>query len=229
MSRPCALVVDDEPQMIDIVSFALETQGFETVPARDAEVAWQLFSARRLELLVLDVMLPHSSGLTLCRKVRAVSDVPIIMLTARGETQDRLNGLEAGADDYVSKPFHPRELALRAEALVRRNRPATERTLVNGPLVIHSGEASINGQLLLLSDIELRLLGTLVRNAGTTVSFKNLLMTGWQQVEGPGGREMLKTAVYRLRKRLQRHGMDPTLRSVRGEGYMFINHTSADD
>lgn len=220
-SAPTALIVDDEPQMVDIVSFALETQGFATLTARDAESAWQLFTTRRLDLLVLDIMLPQSSGLTLCRRIRESSDVPIILLTARGEVQDRVIGLESGADDYVSKPFHPRELALRAEALVRRSRPTAPSILACGDLLIENGHASIAGKLLPLSDIELRLLKTLAATPGTTVPFKNLLMAGWQLAEGPGGREMLKTAIYRLRIRLAAYGMPRALKSVRGEGYQL--------
>lgn len=226
MSTPnlTALVVDDEPQMLDIVSFALETQGFTTITARDAESAWHLFSNHRTELLVLDIMLPHSSGLTLCRRVREISNVPIILLTARGEVQDRLTGLEAGADDYITKPFHPRELALRAESLVRRSRPATPQLLRHGPLVVENGQASINGRIFPLSDIELRLLTVLMTNPGTTVTFKQLLMAGWQQVEGPGGREMLKTSIYRLRIRLAAEGIPKAFTSVRGEGYLLVPH-----
>lgn len=218
-SELVALVVDDEPQMLDIVSFALETQGFRTRTARSAEAGWRDFTTQRFDLLVLDIMLPNSSGLSLCRRVRQTSDVPIILLTARGETKDRVTGLEAGADDYVTKPFHPRELALRAEGLVRRSRPTRAEVLTLGPLRLESGSASIRGRILVLSEIETRLLTVLLRRQGTTVPFADLLMTGWQVLEGPGSREMLKTAIYRLRKRLASEGMPKALTSVRGEGY----------
>jgi DNA-binding response OmpR family regulator len=218
-----ALVVDDEPQMLDIVCFALETQGFTTLMARDAENAWNLFNERPLDLLVLDLMLPHTSGTTLCRRIREVSEVPIIMLTARGESADRVLGLESGADDYVTKPFHPRELALRAEAIVRRTQPrAAAVVLHDGPLRVEPERASIQGHYLHLSATELSLLRKLLQNSGRTVSFEELLLAGWRQPEGPGGREMLKTALYRLRQRLAAEGYPRSIKAVRGAGYRLL-------
>lgn len=221
-----ALVVDDEPQMLDIVSFALETQGFTTLTAKDAESAWALFNERSLDLLVLDVMLPRASGTTLCRRIREVSEVPIIMLTARGESADRVAGLESGADDYVTKPFHPRELALRAEAIVRRTQPrSAAAVLQHGPLRVEPDRASVDGRYLNLSPTELRLLTKLLQNRGRTVSFEDLLLAGWRQHEGPGGREMLKTALYRLRQRLAAEGYPRTIKAVRGSGYRMLPST----
>lgn len=221
-----ALVVDDEPQMLDIVSFALETQGFTTLTAKDAESAWALFNERSLDLLVLDVMLPRASGTTLCRRIREVSEVPIIMLTARGESADRVAGLESGADDYVTKPFHPRELALRAEAIVRRTQPrSAAAVLQHGPLRVEPDRASVDGRYLNLSPTELRLLTKLLQNRGRTVSFEDLLLAGWRQQEGPGGREMLKTALYRLRQRLAAEGYPRTIKAVRGSGYRMLPST----
>jgi DNA-binding response OmpR family regulator len=218
-----ALVVDDEPQMLDIVSFALETQGFDTVTAKDAESAWQVFKDRLLDLLVLDVMLPHASGLALCRRIREVSEVPIIMLTARGESADRVSGLESGADDYVIKPFHPRELALRAEAIVRRTQPRAAATVLHhGPLRVESDRASVHGRYLNLSPTELRLLTKLLQNMGGMVTFADLLLAGWRQAEGPGGREMLKTALYRLRQRLAAEGYPRAIKAIRGTGYQLL-------
>lgn len=217
---PQALVVDDEPQMLDIVTFALETQGFATATAGTAEAAWNLFRERTFDLLVLDVMLPYSSGLSLCRRIREVSDVPIILLTARSESRDRVEGLEYGADDYVTKPFHPRELALRAAALVRRNkRVVNVGPDVYGPLHIDDQRVDVQGVIVHLSATEQRILTRLVRAGGDTVSFADLLLAGWQQPEGPGGRAMLKTTVYRLRAHVAAAGFADAIESVRGEGY----------
>ncbi|KAD3455980.1 response regulator [Arthrobacter yangruifuii] len=216
-----ALVVDDEPQMLDIVTFALETQGFSAVSAKDAESAWNLFRGRKFDLVVLDVMLPQASGLSLCRRIRETSDVPVLLLTAKSGAQDRIAGLEAGADDYVIKPFHPRELALRAEALVRRSRaaPAQSEVIVCGPLHVSQDAATVNGHYVHLSSLELRLLRRLASAQGQPVSFRDLLLSGWQIDEGPGGKEMLKTALYRVRKSLQSEGLPRAIRAVRGVGY----------
>lgn len=226
--KPQALVVDDEPQMLDIVTFALETQGFETATAGTAEVAWNLFRERTFDLLVLDVMLPYSSGLSLCRRIREVSDVPIILLTARSESRDRVEGLEYGADDYVTKPFHPRELALRAAALVRRNmRVTTPGPDTYGPLRIDDNRVDVSGVIVHVSATELRILTRLVRAEGSTVPFDNLLLAGWQQTEGPGGRAMLKTTVYRLRTHLAEAGFSDAIEAVRSEGYRLRRLDSA--
>ena len=215
-----ALVVDDEPQMLDIVTFALETQGFSAVSAKDAESAWNLFRGRQFDLVVLDVMLPQASGLSLCRRIRETSDVPVLLLTAKSGAQDRIAGLEAGADDYVIKPFHPRELALRAEALVRRSAPAPKHSeLVHGALHIGQDSATVNGRYVHLSALELRLLRRLASSPGQPVPFRDLLLSGWQIDEGPGGKEMLKTALYRVRKALHSEGLPRAIRAVRGVGY----------
>ena len=215
-----ALVVDDEPQMLDIVTFALETQGFSAVSAKNAENAWHHFRGRRFDLVVLDVMLPQASGLSLCRRIREMSDVPVLLLTAKSGAQDRIAGLEAGADDYVVKPFHPRELALRAEALVRRSTAAPAHSeLVHGPLRMTQDTVTVNGRYVQLSSLELRLLRRLVRAQGEPVSFQDLLLSGWQIEEGPGGKEMLKTALYRVRKALHSEGLPRAIRAVRGVGY----------
>lgn len=207
--------------MIDIVTFALETQGFNTLSARDAEKAWQVFKSRELDLLVLDVMLPQSSGLSLCRRIRQTSMVPILLLTARGEAKDRVSGLEAGADDYVTKPFHPRELALRAEAIVRRTKGAADQSAetVCGPLRIADGSAVLSGHILTLTPTELRLLTRLAEEEGRPVGFRDLLLAGWQVDEGPGARQMLKTALYRLRRQLSQRGHPHAVEAVRGTGY----------
>ena len=211
-------VVDDEPQMLDIVSFALETQGFTTVCERDAERAWAAFQQRSFCLAVLDVMLPGQSGIDLCRRMRSTSDIPIILLTARTEPKDRIAGLEAGADDYVPKPFHPRELALRAEAVVRRSRSSSGQ-LQLGDLRFERDRLFVGEAALRLPITELRLLSALAAQPNRTVPYADLTMHGWRMLEGPGSREMLKTTIYRLRGRLKEAGSSATIIATRGVGY----------
>lgn len=221
---PRVLVVDDEAQMVSIVAFALETQGFETVTARSAELAWRLFGEQRFDLVVLDVMLPGLSGVGLCERLRGVSDVPIILLTARGEENDRLTGLLAGADDYVTKPFSPRELALRASAIVRRTRvrSVSDESIRNGPLQVDPVRrtAHLEGSVVRLSDVEFRLLVVLARRAGQVVGWRELLNEVWFTGELVGGRDMIKTTVYRLRQHLGPRGEDLVV-TVRGLGYLM--------
>ena len=134
--KPLGLVVDDEPQMRYVITFALETQGFRCVSAASAESAWEKLGQESFDLVILDVMLPGLGGVELCRRIRATSTTPIILLTALGDEEDRIAGLEAGADDYVTKPFSPRELALRASAVVRRTASGTRDAVSNGALSI---------------------------------------------------------------------------------------------
>lgn len=178
-SGPRVLVVDDEAQMVGIVAF---------------------------DLIVLDVMLPGASGVQLCQRIRTASDIPVILLTAKGQEADRLTGLLAGADDYVTKPFSPRKLALRASAIVRRTRSGRGEhdELTNGPLRIDPAQrvATLDGQVLRLSDVELRLLTALTRHVGDVVGWRELLNEVWYTGETGGGRDMIKTTVYRLRQHL---------------------------
>ncbi|AYF98410.1 response regulator transcription factor [Protaetiibacter intestinalis] len=221
--QPRALVVDDERQMRDIVTFALETQGFTTVEASDAEQAWTAFERESFDAIILDVMLPRASGIALCRRIRTVSKVPIILLTAKGEAADRVAGLEAGADDYVVKPFHPRELALRAMSVARRYReaPAGSR-IVNGDLVIDPRTLTVlrAGTRVPLSQSEFHLLMALASRLDEEVGWGLLLQEVWGTDLMLGGRDMVKTAVYRLRGKLGDSSAAPHyIQSVRGRGY----------
>ncbi|MCA0295514.1 MAG: response regulator transcription factor [Actinobacteria bacterium] len=221
---PRVLVVDDETQMVSIVSFALETQGFVPSVARNAEQAWRMLCDERFDLVVLDVMLPGASGIQLTERIRATSDTPVVLLTARGEEEDRLRGLLAGADDYLTKPFSPRELALRAAAIIRRTRSRApeQDVLVNGPLRIDRGrrQAQLDGVPLRLSGVEYELLVALAVRAGEPVEWRQLLNEVWHTAVLAGGRDMVKTAAYRLR-----HAIGPTaddlIVTVRGVGYLM--------
>lgn len=223
MSRPRVLVVDDEEQMRAIVAFALETQGLEPVPAADAATAWHLFRTRAVDLVVLDVMLPDGSGVDLCRRIRALAPTPVILLTALSDVEDRVAGLEAGADDYVVKPFSPRELALRAQAILRRVAAAPRADpLVLGPLALDPASASASwaGTPIPLSAAELDFLVRLAREPGDVVALRSLVRDVWQTDHTEGARDMVKSLVYRLRGQLRAAGAPADLvESVRGQGY----------
>ncbi|WP_311590725.1 response regulator transcription factor [Trueperella bernardiae] len=228
---PRVLVVDDEPQMLAIVTFALESKGFTCLTAASAAEAWQLLSTSHFHLAVLDIMLPHGSGLDLTARIRSqVGDLPIILLTARSDVEDRIRGLEAGADDYITKPFSPQELALRAQALLRRSYPDEVRESI-GELVVDADrlEATWRGRRLNISATEVRLLTTLIRHAGAVVTHRQLLNEAWGAPDHHGGREMLKTAIYRTRKTLEKSGLGVVIRSHRGEGYSVQEQASAQE
>lgn len=224
--QPVALVVDDERQMVSIVTFALETQGFACLVAHDAAQAWRLLRQHHVDLAVLDVMLPLGSGVDLTRKIRATwSSMPIVLLSALGAEQDRIAGLEAGADDYITKPFSPRELALRAQALLRRSLPAqTVQRIESGHLLVDkaTSEAWWDGVALPLNPTDFRLLVVLANTPDEVVSQRAILHEAWGTDELAASREMLKTSVYRLRRALASIGVDPAvIEARRGQGYLL--------
>ena len=218
-----ALIVDDEPQMTMIIGYALETQGFSVLVAHDGATALHLLRSREVDLVVLDVLMPAMDGLTLCERIRARSDVPIMLLTALAHHDDVIAGLERGADDYVTKPFHPREVALRAAALIRRRRE-TGTVLRVGALVIDptARTATLAGQRLELPYTEFKLLLHLATHRGNPQSWQDLLRAVWGTTEIIGGRDVVKSTVYRLRSRLTGDGDGTTyVRTIRGAGYVM--------
>ncbi|MEV5412307.1 response regulator transcription factor [Thermopolyspora sp. NPDC052614] len=217
-----ALVVDDEPQMTAIIGFALETQGFTVHTAHDGATALHLLRTHAVDLVVLDVLMPTLDGLSLCERIRARSDVPIMLLTALTQHEDIIRGLEHGADDYVTKPFHPREVALRAQALVRRRGDGT--VLRVGELVIDSTRHTVTlaGRKLELPYTEFKLLACLGARRGSPQSWRDLLRAVWGTADLAGGRDVVKTTVYRLRSRLAVvEGGAAYVRTVRGVGYLM--------
>ncbi|GAB2931275.1 response regulator transcription factor [Micromonospora polyrhachis] len=220
---PTALVVDDEPQMTIIVEFALQTQGFTVLTAHDGATALHLLRSHAVDLVVLDVMMPTMDGLTLCQRIRARSEVPIMLLTALAQHDDVITGLEHGADDYVTKPFHPREVALRAQALVRRRRDSSTALRV-GQLVIDPAAqtATLAQHRLDLPFTEFKLLTHLATRRGIPQSWQDLLREVWGTTDLIGGRDVVKSTVYRLRSRLAAvPGGTAYIRTLRGVGYLM--------
>ncbi len=220
-----ALVVDDEPQMTMIIGFALETQGFTVLSAHDGVTALNILRSRDIDLVVLDVLMPAMDGLSLCSHIRAGSQVPIMILTALDQYENVIAGLEHGADDYVTKPFHPREVALRAEGLVRRNRGAVAgATMQVGELRINPIQRVVllAGQPIELPFTEFRLLAHLATHRGKPQSWRDLLREVWGARDLAGGRDIVKAAVYRLRLRLATvDGGAEYVHTVHGAGYVM--------
>ena len=220
------LVVDDEPLVLDVVTRYLEHDGHRVVTAADGDAARELIETDTPSLVLLDVMLPgETSGLDLCRWIRSSSELPVILLTARVEEADRIVGLELGADDYVTKPFSPRELATRVKTVLRRarpSRPARERLTI-GQLEIDAAkrEAYRNGDVLSLTAKEFDLLWFLASNPNRVFSRDQLMARVW------GYSAALDTGtvtvhIRRLREKLEADPSDPQLlETVWGVGYRF--------
>lgn len=226
---PRALIVDDEPQILMIMQFALETAGFDVVAASDGAAAWDRFSGGAFDLVILDVMVPVVGGLALAQRIRAVSRVPIMMLTALSEESDRIRGLETGADDYLTKPFSPKELTLRARSLVRRWRGAEAGLVRNGRLCIDTADHRVffDGRAVELGSTETRFLIALASRLGEPVSYRELMNRVWATRDMSGGRDMIKMTVYRIRQGLGEEGRR-YVESVRGVGYLMPRCGTAD-
>jgi two-component system response regulator ResD len=219
------LVVDDEPIVRDVVVRYLEEEGYRTLQAADGDAARRLLEQETPSLVVLDLMLPGTDGLDLCRWIRGRSELPVIMVTALGEEADRLAGLELGADDYVTKPFSPRELVARVRAVLRRAAPAgsgAERVEV-GDLVVDAGrrEALRRGSPLRLTTLEFDLLWFLACHPNRVYSRRELMDQVW------GYTSALDTGtvtvhVRRLREKIEDDPSRPRLlETVWGSGYRF--------
>lgn len=228
-----ALVVEDEPHIRELVAMHLKLEGFAVLAVGNGEEALRLAGAERLDLVVLDLMLPKVDGVAVCRAMRRLplnADVPILMLTARREESDKVLGLESGADDYLTKPFGVRELVARARALVRRPRASTSRAtptevVVAGPLRVDAArrQAHLDGRLLDLTPYEFDVLHLLAAHPGIVFSREVLLDQVWT-AETHVTERSVDTLVKRLRQKIERDSANPRLvLTVWGTGYKFAD------
>jgi two-component system phosphate regulon response regulator PhoB len=226
--KPKILVVDDEPDALELIAFNLKGAGFEVLTAPDGECALRLARAHVPDLVLLDLMLPEVDGLEVCKILRrdpATAGVPVIMLTARASEVDRVLGLELGADDYVTKPFSPRELVLRVKNLLRRRTGPEEEVerFTFGELVIDLPRhlVSVQGKAVDLTATEFRLLSVLAQRRGRVQSREQLLRDVWNY-ESLIDTRTVDTHMRRLREKLGRASR--FLDTVRGVGYRFVEN-----
>jgi DNA-binding response OmpR family regulator len=217
------LVVDDEPTILDSVGYALQREGFEVSSARDGAEGLRLAREENPDVIVLDVMLPGLSGREVCRQLRSESDVPILMLSARGGEIDRVLGLELGADDYVTKPFSLAELVSRIRALLRRRElDRTHRDALrigDFELDLAAHDARIDGVRAHLTPSEFRLVALLATAPGRAFSRAELVRHLWE-TEYTGGERAVDAHVVNLRRKLERDPAEPRrLVTIRGIGY----------
>jgi two-component system OmpR family response regulator len=230
-ATPHILVVDDDSEIRDLLGRFLTKHGYRVTTAADGREMWAALGDWAIELIVLDIMMPGDDGLTLCRKVRADSQIPIIMLTAVGEETDRIVGLEMGADDYLPKPFNPRELLARIKAVLRRAeaRPASPPE-GGDPVLVFAGWrfsperrdlVSPDGVMVPLSGGEFELLNAFVRHPGRVLSRDQLLDLARGRGAQPFDRS-IDVQVSRLRRKLESNPKEPVIiKTVRGGGYVF--------
>ncbi len=226
MSKIRVLVVDDEPRYLKLVRYNLEAVDYEVIIAASGEEALSMVAGTNLDLIILDIRLPGIDGYEVCTRIREFSSTPIIMLTAKGEEREKVQGLRLGADDYITKPFGAEELVARVESVLRRSRiPEME-----APPILTIGELSIDfiqrkvttgGQEVSLSPTEYRLLKYLAVNAGRVIIQEELLRKVW----GPGygeSYEGLRVYIRRLRQKIEDDPGNPTYVITKpGAGYML--------
>jgi len=220
-SPPRILVVEDDPTVSEVVTRYLEREGFVVEVAYDGADGLARALADPPELVVLDLMIPTLDGFEVCRRLRAAAPVPVIMLTARGEEADRIRGLETGADDYVTKPFSPRELIARVGAVLRRVRPALagERlSYADIEMDVVSHKAKRGGKTLALGPTEFRLLRHFLEHPGRVFSRERLLDQVWAH-DSDIELRTVDVHIRRLRKALNEGGRPDLIRTVRAAGY----------
>ena len=217
------LVVDDEQRIINLARMYLEQDGYRVTCATNGNAAKSMILQEKPSLVVLDLMLPGMDGLEVCRRVREESDVPIIMLTARGEDIDKIVGLELGADDYLTKPFNPRELVARIRAILRRTERESQQPEVPPPIAIGNlridgqrRRVEIDGEAVELRMKEFDLLQVLAENKGVVFSRDRLLNVVWGY-DFAGQTRTVDVHVAHLRHKLS--GMSPRIETVWGVGY----------
>ena len=226
----CILVVDDEPSVVNLIAYNLRKAHYQVLSAMNGREALNLAWQSQPDLILLDLMIPEMDGLAVCRELRKTSEVPVIMVTARGEETDRVIGLELGADDYICKPFSVRELLARVKAVLRRTQLGhtedSDTTILYGTaglqLDVDCRLASIDGVKLDLTRLEFDLLHHLLVNAGRVLTRENLLEQAWGY-DFVGNTRAVDSAIKRLRAKLRAVSSEVEwIEAVRGIGYRFI-------
>ena len=221
------LVVDDEKSIVRLITFNLEKEGFTTLKAYDGEEALQLITDAKPDLVILDLMLPRIDGLEVCRQIRQKNlSTAVIMLTAKDHEIDKVLGLELGADDYMAKPFSPRELIARVKAVLRRTtkkESPREDAIIIGELIIDTArhEISVKGRQVELTPKEFELLELLAKNAGRVMT-RNILMDAIWGFTYDGDTRIVDVHISHLREKIEANAKNPVyIKTVRGVGYKF--------
>ena len=219
------LIVEDEPDVVDLLRYNLGRAGFDILIAVSGDRGLEMARTQRPDIIILDLMLPGMTGQEVCRALKNDPDtevIPIVMLTAKGEPEERVKGLELGADDYVTKPFSPRELVLRVQALLKRHRvvPRSETVQLAGIYLDKTNfEARLDGKRIDLTTTEFKLLSVLIERRGKTLTRETLLTDVWGYQTASIDTRTVDTHMRRLREKLGKYS--GRLETIRGEGYRF--------
>lgn len=227
MGKKTILFADDDPEIHRLVSVLLKQENIDVLSAVNGMVALELWRKHPVDVVILDINMPFLDGLEVCRRIRTRSDVPIMMLTALGKEQDIVDGLEAGADDYLVKPFRKKEFVARVAAILRRS--ARIENSINGQLLydklmldINSHRLIYKGKTIQISPLEFELLRYLMQNIGVVISKEELLENVWGYIHIEGDLNIVEATIRRLRKKLEIDPSNPRyIKTVWGAGYCF--------
>lgn len=227
MNSITVLFADDDPEIQDLVRMILEKNGMRIISAFDGHAALEKFRENRCDIVVLDLMMPGINGFEVCQRIRSISDVPILILTARGREQDIINGLEAGADDYIVKPFRVREFTARIQAMLRRvarlrrygtGKLAFERLVLD----VKARRVVFQNRSIEITPLEFELLRYLMQHIGEVISKEDLLQNVWGYRDTIGDNNLIEASIRRLRKKLDIDPNQPEyIQTVWGTGYRF--------
>ena len=226
-NAPHILIVDDDSRIRDLLGRYLHDHGFRVTMAIDAESARAHMRSLSFDLIVLDVMMPKESGIDFAKSLRTDNQIPILMLTARAEPEQRIEGLETGVDDYLAKPFDPRELLLRISNILKRGAkaaPSGEIRMGNFVFHVSRGELQRDGETVRLTERERELLRYFARRPGTPVSRHELAKGSDKSAEEIGGERAIDVQINRLRRKIENDPANPVyLQTVRGKGYILYS------
>ena len=215
------LLADDDPSLREVVRYALDRAGFEVIEAQDGKVALERFGRNAIDLVVLDVLMPELDGIEVCRAIRKTSSVPIVFLSSRSEEVDKILGLEMGGDDYITKPFSPRELVSRVRAVLRRTKPAEDNSAIveaaGVKLDVEAFRAWAGSTEVTLTVTEFRILEVLVRRPGRVFTRDELVQRAYDGPHHVSDRT-LDSHMRRIRQKLREGGLDP-IETVHGLGF----------
>lgn len=227
MRSPNILVADDDPETRELISLILNEAGMKVILGENGSQLLDLWRANPIDLIIVDVMMPVMDGFEACTRIRRVSDVPIVFLTAKGQEEDVVNGLEIGADDYIVKPFRRGEFIARIRAILgrlERQRKDKGRRLQFERLILDLDARKVvaRGKTIEVTPLEFQLLQYLMQNVGVVMSKENLLQNVWGYAEAAGDLNLIEAAIRRLRRKLELDPSEPQyIHTVWGAGYRF--------
>lgn len=223
--RMHVLIVDDDPSIRELLRFVLRKDGYVVLEAENGQAASNLLENEQVHLAVVDIMMPGKDGFELCQEIRQHYDIPVIMLTARGEMEDKEKGFDAGTDDYLVKPFEPKELLFRMKALLRRYRLVSSEVIQLGSIMIdrRGYEITIGDELITLPLREFELLSQLASHPGRIYTREQLIQLIWSS-DFKGDSRTVDVHIKRLRERFADRQDDFTIKTIRGLGYKLEVH-----